>query len=58
MIHTGEGIILTIDPLGRILIPKTLRDTYKLYPKSPLLLQPIGNGRIRIIAPTDKSPPT
>lgn len=42
------GIVRRLDPLGRIVIPKEIRDKYELINDSPLTITDVGNGKILI----------
>lgn len=44
------GLIRKLDPLGRIVLPKEIRDKYKLENDSPLSVMDLGNGKILISA--------
>lgn len=52
------GVILRIDELGRLVLPKPVREAYGIRPNSQICLQPMKEGFVRITAPTGKSPPT
>lgn len=42
------GIIRRLDPLGRIVIPKEIRDKYGIVNDSPLTVTDLGNGKIMV----------
>lgn len=43
-----NGIIRRLDPLGRIVIPKEIRDKYNIVNDSPLSITDLGEGKIEI----------
>ena len=42
------GIVRKLDPLGRVVIPKEIRDKYGIVNNSPLTITDFGNGKIMV----------
>lgn len=44
----AEGVIRKFDPLGRITIPKEIRDKYGITVETPMTVSDMGNGSISL----------
>lgn len=44
-----QGIVKNIDNLGRLIIPKNLRDKYNISTDTPIFIQDLGKGKINLV---------